>query len=315
MRLRKHTMVAFGCFALLSAAMSTAPTAAQESSDADPFGNGPAVNPVSTSAPVDQERAPQDRTATPSSLMLDEQTRQRLKQPLTLEYDEEVWSDIKADLESKLGVNILLDHSASDDSLSEDELITFQVRDVPGDYALRLMLRDWNATYFVQAGVIRIISLDDAQTEPGFFVRKVFDVDDLLASIKRWNQLHRNEAKKPNNAADPKPPTPENSDASHSFGDTPGVFARASAIAGQFGSGIVHRRSGDSSAASRLTPATEQLLELIYQSVHEDQWLNRGNGLATISLVCGHLVVFGPETLVSELDDLLSDLRAKIVSD
>ena len=57
------------------------------------------------------------------------------------------------------------------------------------------------------------------------------------------------------------------------------------------------------------------MTDLIYQSVDGDQWLVSGTGNATMSLVCGHLVVFGPENLISDIDELLSDLKVKLAAD
>ena len=64
-----------------------------------------------------------------------------------------------------------------------------------------------------------------------------------------------------------------------------------------------------------MTSTGEQLTELIYQSFDEGQWKDFGGGSATMSMVCGQLVVFGPETLVSDIDELLADLRGKLASD
>ena len=174
------------------------------------------------------------------------------------------------------------------------------------------MLGKWNATYFVRAGVVRIISLDDVQNGSGFFARKVFDVDDLLGAINQWNHLHQLELKKPEDAAAPETPASESPNANHSSSDNSHLIVRASAAAGQHGgpgngfrAPVVWRRS----------LAGYQLTDLIYQSVDGDQWLVSGSGNATMSLVCGHLVVYGPETLISDIDELLSDLKGKLATD
>ena len=88
----------------------------------------------------------------------------KLKGKITLKYDNMRWSKIEIDLEKRLGVNIYLDFSAIDDSLTEDQPITVNVTAAAGD-ALRTMLKMANASYVVENQVIRIISLDDLPPE------------------------------------------------------------------------------------------------------------------------------------------------------
>lgn len=79
-------------------------------------------------------------------------------------------------------MNLILDQTASDDSLTVDELITIRVKNVSLSTALRLMLASKNATYIITDGILRIISLDSA-SDPLFFSRKIFDCRNLLQKI------------------------------------------------------------------------------------------------------------------------------------
>ena len=252
MRLKKTALVGLCLFsgAIYTSTMQPSiVTAMLVAQDADPLGNSSASKQATQqkeAQPTASKKQPRGRIIRPASLAtrMSDEARQRLKEPITLNYDEAAWSDVEQDLEARLKLNILLHHSAKDDSLDGDEPITISLSDVPGNHALRLLLQPKNATYVVQAGVVQIISLDDAHADPSFFVRKVFDVGNLLATI-----------------------------------------------------------------------TSKQLTNLIYKSVGQEQWLENGNGLATLALAGDQLVVFGTETLISDLDELLADLSSKLASD
>ena len=111
----------------------------------------------------------------------DERILRALEQPATLDYDEEAWSDVEADLESKFRINIVLTQSAKDDSLDVDEPMTVNLRGIRLKNALRLMLKDKNATFIVRDEVLQIVSIDDAETDPKFLVTNVYNVGDLVA--------------------------------------------------------------------------------------------------------------------------------------
>ena len=67
--------------------------------------------------------------------------------------------------------------SAKTDSLSDDEPMTFNLKGMPLNKALILMLGTKNATYIIDEGVVVIISLDDAE-DSKYLRLKVFDCDD-----------------------------------------------------------------------------------------------------------------------------------------
>ncbi len=111
----------------------------------------------------------------------DERILQALEQPATLDFDEDSWSDVEQELESKYGINIVLTQSAKDDSLDVDEPITANLRGIQLKNALRLMLRQYNATFIVREEVLQIISIDDAENDAKYLVTNVYNVGDLVA--------------------------------------------------------------------------------------------------------------------------------------
>ena len=110
----------------------------------------------------------------------DEAILDALEKPVKLEYEETQFSDVKAELEEEHNINIILDETAIDDSLTEEELITVRIRGVRLKNALRLMLKPFNATYIVRDEVLRIISIDNIN-DPENLVTDVYNVGDLVA--------------------------------------------------------------------------------------------------------------------------------------
>lgn len=110
----------------------------------------------------------------------DEAILEALELPTNLEYVEVPFIDVKRDLEDKYGINIALDQTAIDDALTEEELVTVRYRGIRLKNALRLMLRDFNATYIVRDEVLRIISLSNV-SDPENLVTDVYNVGDLVA--------------------------------------------------------------------------------------------------------------------------------------
>lgn len=110
----------------------------------------------------------------------DEKILRALEEPATLDYEDTPWRDIEEELESKYKINIVLDQSAIDDALSQDEPVTVNLRGIRLKSALRLMLKKKNATFIVRDEVLQIISLDDAE-DAEYFVTNVYNVGDLVA--------------------------------------------------------------------------------------------------------------------------------------
>ncbi len=103
-----------------------------------------------------------------------------LEKTADLEFIEQPFIDVKRELEDKYGINIVLDQSAIDDALTEDELVTARYRGIRLKNALRLMLDQYNATYIVRDEVLKIISQANV-SDPENLVTDVYNVGDLVA--------------------------------------------------------------------------------------------------------------------------------------
>jgi hypothetical protein len=213
----------------------------------------------------------------PTASQRNEETRKKLAQPLSFDFDETAFSDVQLFFEEELGVNVLLDQSAKDDSLTADEPIVFQLTEVPGDHALQMLLATKNATYTLQAGVIRIISLDDA-VEPRFLGSKVFNVTRILNSFAAWNaEGNANEAM--DNEQDPINPV-QPADAGY----------------------IIEEQMLLNLLNASIRPITDRFQNPEQPEVHA----------TTHTLVAGQLVVRGPESTIREVDELLHTLRSQL---
>ena len=187
----------------------------------------------------------------------DQRIRKLLEEPLELIFKEKPWSEIEAELETKLGCSIVLTRSATDDSLGPNEPISCDFRNVSGKTAIRNMLAPMNSTLVIKDGVIKIISLDD-EDDIGFFSNYFFDVRPILRSI-----IARNQA-----IGLPKP------------------------IA----------------EANRMENPETQLVDLIQTTIRQDEWIDTGQGMATIQIIGGCAVVSCSEQIADELRQFLGDL-------
>ncbi len=180
-----------------------------------------------------------------------------LSKVCNLEYIEVPFIDVKRELEDAYGLNIVLDQSALDDSLTEEELVNVQLRGISLSNALRLMLRDFNATYVVNNGVVRIISLANV-TDLENLSQKMVNVSSLLNLInQKYGRL--------------------NSEQQESNEDS-------------------------------LQSAETLLQRTITNVVQPDIWKDT----ATIDIIGGVLVMYGPEVLLGEVSDFLQDLEAEL---
>ncbi|MFK7768750.1 MAG: VWA domain-containing protein [Mariniblastus sp.] len=110
----------------------------------------------------------------------DEQILEALESDAFFDYDETPWVDIEEELEKKYGINIVLDESAADDALPEDEPVTMKLTGIRLKNALRILLKQKNATFVVKDEVLNIISIDEAE-DAKWFVTNVYNVGDLVA--------------------------------------------------------------------------------------------------------------------------------------
>lgn len=278
-----------------------------ESNNSDPFGN---ATPVSTTAKSSQEKIanknrPKIRTT--------EEIAQNLKKPTAMSFDETAFIEVMDELRDHNEINIVLDQSAQDDSLTEDELITFHIRDTSLATALRLMLAQKNATYVIDDGVMRIISLDVA-SDPEFFRRRIFDCGELLEKIGR---------------TDSRVGQPISAVYRGGFGGGGRGGIGGGGRGGASGGGVfaIGPQSGLGSAnnnTSNVQPAVQaqsppmsivpkvtaqQLLkDLIRVSVDPDGW-DDTNGDATMTFLGGLMIVTNSQTNLEDIEQLLDELN------
>ena len=128
--------------------------------------------------------APKAKPTASDSTQRNSQTEAKLKQAVGLDFDDTSFSDVIEELADKTGLNFILTDSASDDALPDDEPITFKITGMPLEKALDLMLAPNNATYVIDSGVVLFISLDEAEDEKWFRV-KMFDCRELVKVLPK----------------------------------------------------------------------------------------------------------------------------------
>jgi len=106
---------------------------------------------------------------------------EKLTTAVDWQFDEVPFKDVRSMLAQQLGANVFLDQSAEDDSLMDDQVVTFKATNLPGRDALHMMLKRYNATYVVQRGVVSVISMDVA-SDPAYMRRKIFNCSALFNS-------------------------------------------------------------------------------------------------------------------------------------
>ena len=173
-----------------------------------------------------------------------------LKQRVSLKFGGTPFSEVEKKLESLTGLNFLLNQSATDDSLTLDEEISFELADVPLNKALQMLLETKNATYVIDDGIVVIISRDDAE-DTKWLRLKMYDCSDLVKVLL---------------------------------------------------------------AKNRPDPNGEQtLIDMVQTLIGPDSWVETGQGLASIYLAKGTLVVTQTEEIHQQIEKFLKDLKASIV--
>ena len=198
------------------------------------------------------------------------------KEPGDFQFNEVPWSKIEELFEQKYRINIVLTSSAMDDSLTADEPISVDLQGVSLKIALRQMLEPKNATWVVQDGVVKLISLDDAEDEK-YFTTQFINVRNLLANISK---LESNRIGKPR------------------------LIQRRPHGGVKVAGGQAHPQE----LVAGVVTAESMLIDLIQTSIHKDYWEESGQGLATIKIIGGYMLVTGPDLLTDSVKDFLSDL-------
>ncbi len=246
--------------------------------------------------------------------------RKLLTTEASLDFEDTEFADVMDYLMDKHGFNVVLDHSARDDSLQVDTPISFKITDIPLNKSLKLMLRDHNATYVVNSGVVRIISMDVA-SDPEYFSRQIFDVSNLLQQIAQLekhrigtprgvssnvrgggifcvpNQDLRPESKPVDQAAK----QIQNLAAGELSTEETAVPMPAQNTAG------LSAQAASETPEHELRTAENMLIDLIKTTIAPDSWTNT-NGDGTLEILGGLMVVGQTEEISEAIGELLQDL-------
>jgi len=239
-----------------------------------------------------------------------------LMQNISFDFDETPFHEIEEQLERQTGLNFLLHMSAQDDSLTDDEPVTFKLKNMPLNKALTMMLEAKNSTYVIDDGVIVIISLDDAE-DVRWFRLKMYDCRELVKVL-------------------PKTGGGGGGSGGGGFsggGKGGGLFAVPNQGLGGSGGATAPSttKQNDSdlldqklekiiqlmrAQAEKDTPpptAENTLIDLVQDMIQPDTWQDTGQGLGTIDVVNGILVVAQTEKILREIDNFVTDLEGHIL--
>ena len=159
-------------------------------SNIDPFESGkrraspPAKQTTKSAVKPDHEKLPASATAKKNLEDI-------LEVSISWDYNETPFGELLDDWREKFKINIILDQSAMDDSLTQDEIITFSAKKISFRQALTLMLKSKNATFCTQNGVLLLIS-KDVGNDPEYLERTIINVRSLLTLIKASEPEHMN---------------------------------------------------------------------------------------------------------------------------
>jgi len=241
----------------------------------------------------DSGKSPKGPPMMSGSAKRDAATEKALESLCSLEYEETQFSDVKAELEEHYRLNIVLDQSAMDDSLTEEELVTVRLRGISLAKALDLMLRPFNATYTIDEGVVVIISKDN-MFDPEHLRLKMFDCKKLVAAL-------------PARGRQGFPIVPNG-------GGGGGVFCIEDAV---------KKETGGKAPPSAKTPkptsppsSENTLLNLVQTMIEPDSWSRDSQGgEGRAEVINGILIVHQTESVLRQISEMLKDLRGKVLGE
>ena len=257
---------------------------------------------------------------------------------ISFDLAEQSFAEVKKQLEKKTGLNFLLTSSAIDDSLAAEQPITFQIGAVPLNKALALMLETHNATYMIDGGVVKIISLDDA-LDPEWHRIKMFDCVKLLTLLPETSPLAPTNGLLEGGAKDSSvggakesgvggnraggmfaiqpttpqlaAPQPESSGIRQDSGgsDTKLLEQKLSQLVA-----MVQVQAQAKAERSQVKPSSEHtLLDLVTSMISPDSW-EQNMGTGKIRVINGILVVSQTESTLIKIDGFLADLKMKVLT-
>ena len=309
MRIFIPTLIAFACLAIAFQLPAKATFASPQN---DPFGDSNDAMPHSKDRDAEKQK-PEELTielGDADAVKSVDEIVELLNQPISMNFQKASFAEISQSLGEQIDVNILLDMSAKDDMLTDDETISFSIKNARLATAMSLMLKDWNACLLIEDGVIRVISKDLAG-DPDFFRRKVFDCRELLVAVAEnaekfpdhpLNRLH-----------------PGGFGGGGGLGDDGrggssggGVFNHPDSPQGAQGFGGLG--GGGRQLIEGKTYPSDLLVQCIKNTVTPDEW-DDTNGDATISPIGGVLVVSGSERQLEKIEKLLEQLNSKLTKE
>ena len=254
-------------------------------------------------------------------------TEKALKQVTNLEYEEVPFVDAMRELEDKFSLNFMLDQSAIDDALAEDELVTIRLRGVPLNKGLLLMLERFNATYSIDEGVVRIISKDN-QNDPEFLRLKMFDCRALSKALPKPAQKPLVQFMNGGGGGGgfgggggwgggggggvfcisplQQPPASDDKDKDTAAKE---VSSEKLAIAYEKWAAKLDQHL----KTQKKPTGDETLLGLVYSMANPDGWEVSGVGSGQAQVVNGVLVVTQTEAGLRKVEQLLIDLRGQVL--
>ena len=288
------------------------PSSAHAVQDQNPF-----TSTKIDSSPNSAAKAP---TKTITKVMTSVDIDQILNKPVDFDYDEVPFADVMEDLQSDFRFNTHLDVSAKDDSLAEDTSVQFRIKNARMATALRLMLAEFNATYMIDDGIMRIISLDVA-VDPEFHRRKVFDCDKLLEKIDSTDPrigqpLMPSEGvgggmiggggRKGGGGIFSVPPQATTEPAAEANNQT-----QKGPMQGELNSKMIADLLGGTHDSSPKIDASYLLRNLVIKTVSADSWAET-NGDGTLSMIGGLMVVNQSQEALDKIEKLLGELEKRM---
>jgi hypothetical protein len=113
----------------------------------------------------------------------------KLKQPVSLNFEDAPLKQVLADLREFTGINIVVDDPAlAEEGIGMDSPVTIQVDRVSLKTALNLILKKVHLTYVIKDGVLQVTTKAQARGKPR---TQVYEVDDLIEGAEGSEQLVR----------------------------------------------------------------------------------------------------------------------------
>jgi hypothetical protein len=242
--------------------------------------------------------------------------------------DSKPFRQVLGELSTQSGLQFFLDDSAQDGDLTRETEISFSAESIRMRTGLEMMLKQYNATFVIRDGAVVIISFE-AASDPAYFRRKMFDVENLLQLMIRTQGIKEKAYMMPAELFGP------NGHGADGFSGMTGMFAlprglegAASALVAKNGVEVseVQPKADAADSQNKVEPAKyvkvtyssarslagELLIELVQGQVCPDDWAETGNGDGVIEVAGGVLVVSQTEDALNQVASMLGELERKL---